>query len=503
MDRKFGIKGRFALWALATAVGAAAPMYVPTQVQAADEEMKDVAESKVPPAVLQTARQEALESRDVVYRRHVNGKTFVVNFTTPQNIRLQAHIREDGQLEEEAKLAPKQPEGAPAREQREQLLAQWNQRVIQARTGVAGVGQPPVAIPQNIPALPGDLPPLPVQPVNTPVAAADLPGAVVQSLDRFTAGGRDVRYFRQQSTDSRINRYEADYTGADGTRREVIIADNGSLIAGPLVLRETAEPNDLAADHPENQQPAQTQPIEARDVPARALAVMNRYTQGATDLRYRRDTNADRTTTYTAHWVLADTGRRYYMTTREDGSLLVQPRLSSVQPATTTDAEGVRSAPVARENIPDRVRQALEQTAGRDRNAHYYRQVREGNKVYYGAEYTDNGKLMWIRMDDTGRVVAGPVLASTGQAPGRENPREAAPVGRAPDNNRPEMRDVPSAVQTAVRSHTEGGRDVVTTRQTEGGRTVYHVSWQDAKGNRHEMRLDERGEVVQNVPAKK
>jgi len=356
------------------------------------------------------------------------------------------------------------------------------------------------------------LPPIPATPTNTPVGASDIPAAALQSLDRFTTGGKDIRYYRQTSPTANISYYEADFTANDNSRREVVVADNGSLIAGPLVLRDTVEDKDLLADRPDNNaipQPANTARIEARDVPPRALAVMQHYvTERASDVRYRRDTFADRSIGYTVHWVLADNGRRYWLTAREDGSLLVPPRLSSIQPGSTNDPEGVRSVAIKWADVPDRVKQTLQPLTQRDRNAQYYRQVRDGNKVFYGAEFADNGRQMWIRVDETGKTVAGPVAAATGKAAGDAG-REPVPAsGKLPPGTPvppPANREpaLPNAVQTTISSHTQGGKNVVTTTSTEGGRTVYHVSWVDASGDKHQMRIDEKGNQIVNTPAPK
>ena len=515
MDYRNGLKKRMALWVIAGSVGAGIPMLVPSLARAADEP-KAVAEASVPAAVVSTAKSTYLEGQDVVYRR--DGKQWDVNFTTPTNVRLQVTINDDGTIAKDVHLAPSQPNNAPKRDERERIAAAWQTRAAQVRaTPVPGAPPPlpPVAQPGIPPALPpraGDLPPIPVAGTNTPIGASDLPAAVLQSLDRFTAGGKDIRYYRQTSGTTNVIRYEADFTANDGSRREVVVADNGSLVAGPLVLRDTVEDKDLLADRPDNNaipQPADTKRIEARDVPPRALAVMQHYvTDRASDVRYRRDTFADRSIGYTVHWVLADNGRRYWLTAREDGSLLVQPRLSSMQPGSTNDPEGVRSVAVRWADVPDRVKQTFQPLTGRDRNAQYFKQVRDGNKVFYGAQYVDNGRNMWIRVDESGKTVAGPVAADTGKPIGDAGREPVPAAGKIPPGTplpppagrEPEL---PKAVQTTINSHTQGGKNVVTTKSTEGGKTIYHVSWVDASGDKHQMRVDESGKQIVNAPAPK
>lgn len=519
MNMKFLLKRKASLWLLAGAMGAGIPAFTPSMAHADDEPQK-IAEAKVPAPVAGMARANYLDAHDVVYRKE--GKHYNVNFTTPTNVRLQIVIAEDGAVVKDVHLAPTQPENAPKKAEREQIAAAWQQRAAQARATPVPPAVPvqPAAVPAAPPPVAGQLPQLPVTPVNTPIGARDVPPAVLQSFDRFTAGARDIRYYRQTIAGQTTTNYMADFTANDNSRREVVVSDNGSLVAGPLVMQDQADDAALQADkatEPGIPQPAQMAHIEQRDIPARVLATMNRYTERGTDLRYRRDTFADHTTGYTVHWVLADNGRRYWLTTREDGSLLIPPRLSSIQPSSTNDPEGVRSVAVRWQDVPDRVKQTLEPLTRTDRNAKYYKQVRDG-KVSYGSEYAQGGKQMWVRVDEAGKTVAGPVAADTGKpagdaghevVPAASKTPAATKTPAAPNTPAPAasshglpMSELPTAVQTSIKSHTNGGKNIETTKATEGGKTVYHVSWQDAQGDSHTMRVDEKGALVTS-PSKK
>jgi len=454
----------------------------------------------------------------VIYRKE--GGRIIVNFTTPTNVRLQAIFHEDGAVVKDVHLAPEQPKGAPPKAQREQIATQWQQRAAQARATPAAPAPAVPVQPAAVPAAPpppvaGQLPQLPVTPVNTPVAASAVPPNVLTSIDRFTTGGRDIRYYRQTIPGQTTTNYMADFTANDNSRREVVVSDNGSLVAGPLVMQDNADDAALNADRTTEAgipQPAQMQHLEQKDVPPRVLAVLNRYTERGSDIRYRRDTFADKSTGYTAHWVLADNGRRYWMTTHEDGSILIPPRLSSIQPSSTNDPEGVRSVAVKWQDVPDRVKQTLEPLTRGDRSAAYYKQTRDG-KTSYGSEYVQGGKKMWVRVDEAGKTVAGPLAADTGKpagdagheavpAAGHVNTPANTPAGEHPAAGGLALKDLPAPVAASVGTHTLGGKNVVTTKVAEGGRTLYHVTWQDAKGNEHQLRLDEKGQTVTNAPKK-
>ena len=493
----------------------------PIGARAADDAV-EVAADKAPPAVVAAVRTEAPDGRDIVYAKMGKEDYYRVGVTVPSGIRLRLAVRSDGTMLREAELAENQPKDAPkGREARQDLLARYNRQALAVRTARMAPGAPPTgvaptppvaaqpAIPPAAPGalpVPGDLPQIPVVNSSAPVQATDLPGTVVRSLDRFTGGGRDVRYFRQQA--GTVTRYEADYTATDNSRRQVIVADNGSLFAGPLVVRDTVSDQELAQDKSDNASippPAQTQQVEARDVPPRALAVFDRYTQRATDVRYRRDAFADRSVGYTVHWVQPDNGRRYWTTVREDGAVAVAPRLSGFQPDSQPEAGGVRAARVAWTDLPERVKQTLQPLAGRDKDAVYTRQVRDGNKVFYGAEYREGGKEMWVRVDDGGRTVAGPVLAETGKRPDDDTARPAAArvPGRNnddPPSNVVKMADLPEAVRQTVQLHTQGAKSVTSQRYTEDGRPAYRVSWTDAQGDPHQMRVAMDGKQIVEQP---
>lgn len=194
----------------------------------------------------------------------------------------------------------------------------------------------------------------------------------------------------------------------------------------------------------------------------------------------------------------------------------VQPPATPAMPAVPTlpgnppEVNGVRAANVAVNDIPDAPRQALLAVAGKDKGATYSKQIRDGNKVYYGVEYKDGGKEMWVRVNDAGKTVAGPVLAE-----GKASDNDAKPAaGKLPaadvPNGAVKLADLPKAVQATVTQHTLGGKNVVTTKYTDDGKTVYRVNWADATGDKHEMRVGadgnqivEKGATPAKTPAKK
>jgi len=499
---------KFPAWVLAAALGAGALPAIYAAPALAADDPQDVREDRVPPAVLATARQQILDSREVVYRK--SGKEYIINFTTPTGIRLQTRVHEDGRLDRAAELAPNQPDNAPKRDERERLLLAWQQRVAQGNAGVVPPVQPPPVIvqpapgqpPLNVPPLPGQ-PPVPVAIVPTALQPNQVPPAVLRSFDQYTVGGRDVTY-SQLRADTFL-RYEANWTAADGSRREVQVTQDGTLAAGPSVLQETVTDAQLEADRPDAGQPSRIVQITAADVTPQAQQTVAKYVpREAVDVRYRRDYFANGTSSFGVHWILPQNGKRYWIAIGENGVVLTAPRLSSFQPA-PADAEGVRSTSIRREAVPANVRAAMDQVTRNDRDAKYVQQMRDG-KTFYGVEWTDAAnKKMWLRTDAAGTVVAGPVLAETGRKanPAYEQPRPAGeriPAGR---NDRPAVPDrpatrLPKAVEDMVQQRTQGGRDVATTPANEGGRVIYVTTWIGADGRQHQLRLDERGKDVVN-----
>lgn len=460
---------RSALWMLAGAMAVGLPMAAP--VRAADQDSRDVAESKVPAAVAATARANVLDSRDVVYRRGGEDRSpYVVNFTTPQNVRMQVKIGEDGRVVDGPELAPNQPDNAPKREERQRLATEWAARVRAEQTRTTELPRslppsqlppsqlPPAApVPSQVPGLPG--PDGVVAPtaraISTEVRAGDLPGDIVRSLDRFTTGGRDVVYYRQQVENR--DRYQAVFTDRDGARKEVTVDRTGSLLAGPLVLTENATDQMLAADKPDQFQLATGTRVESRDIPAAPAGAIAQYVQRANDVRYRKDTYTTGNVAYSAHWVDPESGRRYFMTAGENGGVIVPPQLSAVQPVAA--AGGRRELPESRDlpprrgdvadrertarggpdnlvrwnELPDRVQRALEPNARRDRDARFFRQVSDG-KVSFGSQYKDErGRDMWVRVSEAGNIVAGPLVNPAPPAD-RDRDRDREPVPAAGRN---------------------------------------------------------------------
>jgi hypothetical protein len=487
-------KRRWPLWVLATAIATGVPAALPV-AGFAQEDPQTVREDRVPPEVLQAARRQILDSQDVVYRKQ--GGTYIINFTTASNLRLQTRVRENGELVQPAELAPNQPDNAPNRAERARLLTEWQQRVAAQQVPPPPMpvppGQPvppqpvpPTQPPVGQPPLPGQ-PPIPTPVVPTQVQPSALPAPVLGSLDRFTAGSRDISYYETHQGD--VMRYEARYTHSDGTRREVVVNNGGNLIAGPLVISEQATDQELEADRPDAGQPTRITPIAAADVPATAQQTLGRYVpRDAVDIRYRRDTLAGGASSIGVHWVLPQNGKRYWMAVNDNGDVLTPPRLSSFQPA-PAEREGVRSLAVRREAVPERVRTAMDAQTRGAREAQYFQQLRDG-RTFYGVEWTAaDGRRMWLRTDATGNTVAGPVVAETGRA--AVNERAAIPAAAGV-----EREAIPAAVQATITTRTQGGRNVETVRRTEGGRTVYFTTWTDASGDSHQMRLDEQGRPI-------
>src|SRR5687768_8628152 len=121
--------------------------------RAADDDgpnAKDLRAEQAPAPVQATAKQWVLDSSNVVYRQK-GADQYVVNFTTPDKLRLRMHLNAQGQLTQPVELHPEQPENAPKGKQaREASLAAWGQRVEQSR--VAALPPPVTPAPPPTPA---------------------------------------------------------------------------------------------------------------------------------------------------------------------------------------------------------------------------------------------------------------------------------------------------------------------------------------------------------------
>lgn len=502
--KSVSLRRRISAAILSTIIGGTAISIAPPTF---GQESDRITVDRVPANVQATVRANVLDSRDIDYRRFDDSGRYQVNFTTPTSLRMQIILNKEGELVAGPVLAPNQLPGGPTGAERERLVAEWSTRVNAAKTAAAAAlppaaPAPPAPAPAPAP-VPGVTPPVappggavaPVaKPVATEIRAADVPKPALQSLDRFTTGGKDVNYYRLTVEDR--SRYQAAYTAEDGTRREVTVADNGSLMAGPVVLTNVADDKSLLADRPDNLQVATSVRVDPTEIPRRAMDAIGQYVKTGTDVRYRRDTFADGSVGYTAHWVQADTGRRYFLTAADNGDLRQAPKLSMYQPAATP---GVVEGGVAVNwtELPDRVKKTLEPLTRRDAGAAYFKMVRD-NKVSYGSTYNDNGHKMWVRVDEAGETIVNPVSAVTGKPVNTNEPAQAASrVPAAMLKDRVNFADLPATVKEKILKETTGSKDVINMKHDRAGRTVYHTVWTDAAtGKQKELYLDEKGEAV-------
>lgn len=199
-------------------------------------------------------------------------------------------------------------------------------------------------------------------------------------------------------------------------------------------------------------------PITAERVPVAVLNVLDRYTRNATDVRYRREVRGDRVS-YSAHYILPDNGKRYWVSVSESGTVRVEPRLSIYQPeddrARTAgdrldgrdrrddldrgrdrldgrdrpddrnrpddrdrtgrdnfrDADAGRLTRVEQEDLPREVLRAATRAGERDdaRNWGFYR-TQDGD--YVGLYQTRNNERREVVIDRSGNLVSGPRVIS-------------------------------------------------------------------------------------------
>ncbi|QOV91714.1 hypothetical protein [Humisphaera borealis] len=502
------LKRRLAAVVLAALLGSGIAPFAASPAFAQDSER--IADEKVPAPVRATARANALDSRDVDYRKFDETGRYQVNFTTPANLRLQLIINKEGELVAGPRLAPTQVAGGPAAGDRERLLGDWIARVRNAQaTAAAAAATPPPAVPPNVPtptppvAVPGQVPAPPTtpgavaapaaRPLSTEIRAADLPAPALKSLDRFTNGGKHVNYYRVTVEDRA--RYQAMFTAADGSRQEVTVADNGSLMSGPLVMTAQIDDRSLQMDGPDNLKVATSARVEPSEIPARAMDAISKYVKTGSDVRYRKDTFADGSVGYTAHWIQTDNSRRYFLTVAENGDLRQAAKLSMYQPAAAPGAQE-NGVAVSWTDLPDRVRKTLEPLTRADAKARYFKQSRD-NKISYGSIYHSNGHEMWVRVDEAGETIVNPVSAQTGKPIDTSEPAKAAArVSPAMLQDRLNFSELPAPVKEKVLKETTGSKDVINMKHDRAGRAVYHTVWTDAAGRQQELYLDARGEAV-------
>lgn len=332
-----------------------------------------------------------------------------------------------------------------------QMKKQWMRWLVAGTLGVGFVGAMPVGL---MAQEDGD--------GARKVDENKVPAAVVATARTYTLDATNIAYRLGEGKDKD---YRVNFVTPEKVRLQVVINEAGQVIGG---VREAPNQPDGAPKGAERERIAAAwiQRIE-----------QNRAAQAAAAARAQTPP-------------LAEPGRRTPLS--EPGSRTPMAE----QPAADLPPAG--GGTVTWESLPDPVKRSLQPLTRQDPNAKYFRQV-NGNRVAYGATYTDRGNEMWVRLNEAGEIVVQPVSAKTGRPIGandREPEQASSKLTPQMLTDKVQFASLPKAVQTKVLKVTEGAKDVINMKHERGGKQVYHTVWTDQKGERHEAWYNEAGESI-------
>jgi len=282
---------------------------------------------------------------------------------------------------------------------------------------------------------------------NDKIPEAKVPPAVVATAKQNYFDATNIAYRRGEGKDKDI--YHVNFVTPEKVRLQVLIDDTGKLVGG---IRQA--PN----------QPEGAPKGEERE--RVAAAWLDRATRAQ---------------------VAAATPNRLPIPAQGTNTPLALP---------PNQSPAVGGGEVEWASLPEQVRRTLQPLTGKDRNAKFFRQS-DGRHVSYGSTYRDDGNDMWVRLDEAGQIVVQPTSAKTGRPINDREPEQASSkLSAAMMKDKVNFAELPKAVQSKVLKQTEGSKDVTNMRHEEGKKTVYHTSWVDNKGDRHDAFYNEAGESV-------
>jgi hypothetical protein len=263
------------------------------------------------------------------------------------------------------------------------------------------------------------------------------------------------------------------------------------------------------------------------DVPEAALRSLDKFTQGARDLWYRKE-EINGKGSFGVHYVTAD-NKRHWASAYPSGEVRVQPKLSIYQPgkplppgavppefpidpspvgavADNTDKE-LRVQTITREQVPPVVLAALDQLTKGNKNIEYRRDTK-GSAVSYTSHYVSpDNKRYFVNVSEAGKATGAPQLSNTQPTAVKplKKPAGGAVTGGAPAGGgaaaglKPLANSqVPKEVSTAFMK--AAGNKAADWQFFRAGQDDFAAHF-TKDGKKFEIRVDESGKVLSGPTA--
>jgi hypothetical protein len=247
--------------------------------------------------------------------------------------------------------------------------------------------------------------------------------------------------------------------------------------------------------------------VEANQVPGAVKTGAASATKGGKDLIYQKQTT-DGKSVYSVHYTDAN-GKRMAVHIDEAGKVAKSPfayddsadRAAQTAAAKTSGkAQGgsqlgegyVKYQKVTDKDVPAPVATALATHTKGGKNVEYLSQMRGGQQLYSAHWTAADGKRMFVRLDQAGKVVLGP--GETDEEDGKKI---------SPNNNQPWNREqlasaeqLPAEVRRGIESATTGGTNHNFVKESRGAESRYYVEY-DVNGRRTSALFNPQGKLLE------
>ena len=147
---------------------------------------------------------------------------------------------------------------------------------------------------------------------------------------------------------------------------------------------------------------------------------------------------------------------------------------------------------VGDKDVPAAVASSLGKYSKGGKDVVYYSQIRGGQQIYSAHWTAADGKRMFVRLDQAGKVVLGPgeTTEESGKAIGAANNQPWARTQLASAN------DLPAEVRRGIEQATVGGTNHNFVKETRGNETRYYVEY-DVNGRRTSAIFNPKGQLIE------
>jgi len=249
--------------------------------------------------------------------------------------------------------------------------------------------------------------------------------------------------------------------------------------------------------------------VQQSQLPPPVKTTAANSTKGAKDIIYQKQSTGGKTA-YSVHYTDAS-GKRMAVHIDEAGKVIKGPfayddskdRAEAQTAAAKSggaaagagsqlNESNVKYRRVGDKDVPTAVAGALGKYTKGGKEVVYYSQIRGGQQIYSAHWTAADGKRMFVRLDQAGKVVLGPgeTTEENGKAIGADSNLPWTRTQLASAN------DLPAEVRRGIEQATVGGTNHNFVKETRGGETRYYVEY-DINGRRTSAIFNPKGQLIE------